>query len=713
MSYLFAINRAHRTVSSRWSVPASLVLGTAGIYLSGLADAPQYPLRDEMYFAVTAHSVATTGLDPRGHLLPIYFPIGPADRPLMWFQPLLMYAIAAVLQVLPFDLLTVRLPMALAGVANVLLIYFTALALLRRRLPAVTAAVLLATAPAHFLFSRSATDYLLPVPFILGWLWCVIRYERTGQRSTLICGALLLGIGLYTLIAAYILMPIYALLTCGVLWLKRSPVSHFAAVAAGVLGPALLGIAFVLAHPDLVADVMSRYEPAARGTGGGHVRGFMVTRLSNLGVYSSFWNPELLVINGGEMLTGAAGVFALPTLGLVFVGAARAVVARNPMAWLLLAGLVTAPIPASLVNEPGAIRRALEMLPFAALLAAYGIDWIWSSSSLVRRVVFVSVCLAMVMLSADYRPQLPLAQAYIRAATLPVLIVALAMVLGRFGFAVSPSSPAAIVMSGVVAIGFVYFYVDFAFVRRVGPIPATLVLWLFRGIAAAAVAILAWLLANMLPGQDRRRATTLMAAMIALEVGYFYVDRSTVFVVRLAHVAIVAAATFAIGWHLRRMVIAPQRLGQVAASMVIAIAAIQFTGFYWDYGHEYRTRRASAHEGSVLLAFDAVLDRVDLDVVPAIYLANAMERADVRDLFWKFAVLRHDRADLLARTVSEPGRAIDRDRVDGLPARSIVVTGAADADAKTLVDAGRLRVEQIVRAADGMPVAWILLKTKM
>ncbi len=95
----------------------------------------------------------------------------------MWFQPLLMYLIAGLLQVLPLELLTIRLPMAMVGVANVVLVYFTALALFRRRLPAITAAVLLGTAPAHFLFSRSATDYLLPVPFILGWLWCLTQYR--------------------------------------------------------------------------------------------------------------------------------------------------------------------------------------------------------------------------------------------------------------------------------------------------------------------------------------------------------------------------------------------------------------------------------------------------------------------------------------------------------------------------------------------------------
>ena len=80
-------------------VPTLLALGTAALYLPRLQDAPIYPVRDEMYFGLTAHSLATTGRGPSGLFMPVYFPIGPLERPVMWFQPMLMYAIAIVVRV--------------------------------------------------------------------------------------------------------------------------------------------------------------------------------------------------------------------------------------------------------------------------------------------------------------------------------------------------------------------------------------------------------------------------------------------------------------------------------------------------------------------------------------------------------------------------------------------------------------------------------------
>jgi 4-amino-4-deoxy-L-arabinose transferase-like glycosyltransferase len=713
MSYLFAIKRLPAIPPLDVAIPAVLAIGTATLYLSGLAASPQYALRDEMYFAVTAHSIAASGHDPSGHLLPVYFPIGPVDRPLMWFQPMLMYGIAALLKVLPFDLFAIRLPMAIAGVVNVVLTYAVALSFLKRRLPAIAAATMLAIAPAHFLFSRSATDYLLPVPFILAWLWCVIRYLETGTVGSLIGAALVLGAGLYTLIASYILMPIYALLTAIVLWTRRSPRSRYAILACGVIGPALIGIAFVIMHPEMLSDIMSRYEPARRRTTGGSAAAaeFMATRLSNLAVYGSFWNPELLAIDGRGMLTGAAGVFALPMLGVMFIGVARSLVERHPIALLLTAGLITAPLPASLVNEPGAIRRALEMLPFAALLAAYGLDWVWSPSSLVRRTVFVLVCVATVLLSVQYRPQLPLAQAYIRAATLPLIILAIAIVLGRLRFETAPRQPVTFAVLGLVAITFVYFYVDFLFARRMGPVPATVIAWLSRALAALGVALLAWLCASWLSNTGRVRWWSVVLTVAALELAYFYVDRSTAFLPRFAHVALVASGVLAVAWYLKNTAIVPQRLGELVTVALLAIGSIQFAQFYRDYWGAYRERRASAHEGSTLLAFDAVLERADLSEVPALYLANPMERADVRDIFWKFAVLRHHRESIFAKTISEPGVVIDAERANRLAAHSIVLSGAGDANAQTLIDQGHLRVEQIVTAADGIPTAWILRRT--
>ena len=47
---------------------------------------------------------------------------------------------------------------------------------------ALISAVVLACAPAFFILSRYALDYTYPVPFILGWLYCLLTgLERPGS----------------------------------------------------------------------------------------------------------------------------------------------------------------------------------------------------------------------------------------------------------------------------------------------------------------------------------------------------------------------------------------------------------------------------------------------------------------------------------------------------------------------------------------------------
>ena len=85
--------------------------------------------------------------------------------------------------------------MVVAGIADVVLMYLVARRLFRRKLPAATAAVLLALSPAHFVFSRCALDYLAPLPFILLWLLCLLSYDRFGHRGQLLAAGLALGFG--------------------------------------------------------------------------------------------------------------------------------------------------------------------------------------------------------------------------------------------------------------------------------------------------------------------------------------------------------------------------------------------------------------------------------------------------------------------------------------------------------------------------------------
>ena len=759
---------------ARFLVPMLLALFTAALYLPRLQDTPIHPERDEMYISLTAHSVAASGRDPSGLFMPVYFPIGPLERPLMWFQPMLMYAIALVLRVLPFTERSIRLPMVGVGIIDVVLMYVVAKRLFDRELPAIVAAVLLALTPAHFMFSRLALDYQAPLPFILGWLYCVLTYCRRGQPRHLFAAGLLLGFGLYTYIAADVLMPLYALLTCIVLYTRRTPAAGgYAFLAAGFVLPAMIGGLFLLRHPTIIRDVMLRYEP-----GQAHVvptlstvQTFIQSRHLDdaMSVYWTFWNPQLLFINGRTMLTGTAGVFLLAVAGALVVGVVRALFHFNAVSVLLLGGLFIAPIPASFVNEPEAVRRTLEVLPFVVLLAVYGLDFVGSATSVrAGRLAFLAMWSAVIYLVAAYRDSLPLAQAFIRASTVPVALIGLAtlfrglaidrlpawrvtlMALVSLGIiqitcfavgydvvliatlALMAAVAVATALGGVpvvertvagqvatmalVASAFVYFYVGYSFIHRIGAIPASAQLLVIRFVCAAAILIALLGLARV----PRRlvvssRAQLLVVAsltLVAIQLAYFYIDYFRDDRARYLQVSAVALGLTGLALLLRGVAVARLRLVQLAAVAILGLAAIQFTYFYTDYFAGYRVRRSREMEGNMSVAYETLLERGRGVSIPAVYLSHKVEGAWLRDLYWKFYLLKYDRQDLLSRTSNaEAADGLDVGRIRQLPAGALVVASASGDNSTTidqLVSSGELKRDTLVSAADGTPIFWIL-----
>ena len=89
---------------------------TALLYVTRLDFAPIYLIHDEVNFSRQAGSIAASGRDLNGRLLPIYFaePEFPAGR-----DPLMIYVTAVGLTVMPLSQSAVRIPTALVAVITV------------------------------------------------------------------------------------------------------------------------------------------------------------------------------------------------------------------------------------------------------------------------------------------------------------------------------------------------------------------------------------------------------------------------------------------------------------------------------------------------------------------------------------------------------------------------------------------------------------------
>ena len=290
---------------------------------------------------------------------------------------MLIYVIALSLKVLPLSEVVVRLPMALAGIVDVLLVYCIARRLFNLESIAVGAAVLLALSPTHVFYSRVATDFLASLPFILGWLLCLVIYFRRQQPRQLFIGGLLLGVGMYGYVGAYLLVPIYVLLTCGLLFQRREPLAHYGWLVAGVILPTLIVLPWMLRHHVPFLEIVAHYQqtPSMGSSTSGVLSAFfsrdLAARAASL--YAGFLGLRFLFVDGSPRMAQPMAFFLLPVAGLLVAGVLRAVTRRSPSDLLLLGGFFAAPLPASFVGEDQAVWRVLSMAPFGMLLAASGL----------------------------------------------------------------------------------------------------------------------------------------------------------------------------------------------------------------------------------------------------------------------------------------------------------------------------------------------------
>jgi len=348
----------------------------AALYLFDLSNAPVYFGGDEAHFAAIGHSIATTGRNLRGDRFPLFVnladPLGEPAAPWgdTYYHPILFYLDAAVMSVAPPTIAAARLPIALiGGLISPLLLYTVARRLIGQPRPALIAALVLALAPVHVILSRQALDYVLPVPFVLGWLWCLDGSLRVREGKHVALAGLILGVGCYSYIASWAVMPMLLAVSWAV-WLRAGlgwrpiAVSSIAFVIPVAIAPLWIAL-----HPEMARDTLARYTAPPD-----------VPKTPFVPTFVSLFQPLLWFVRGGPSLTTAtarSGVVLLPVAALLVAGAIHLVRRRDWCAAVIVSGVLIGLLPAAVKGEPGMIQRAMYVLPFVALAAGFGFAWLW------------------------------------------------------------------------------------------------------------------------------------------------------------------------------------------------------------------------------------------------------------------------------------------------------------------------------------------------
>ena len=364
--------------SKRAATLGALFLSSLLLYGIRLGAMPRTVGAEETLLASQARMIAATGRDGAGRVLPVYISVDSEK----WLQPIPVYFTALWLGLSPSSVFVLRLPSALLGATDVVLMYLVALRIFRRDRLALLAAALLAITPSHFFHSRLALDAVYPVPFVLLWLWALVGVLDGKSSRGLALATAALGVGCYTQPAALTMMPAFLVVTLVVLWRRgRLPADALRAALGGFAAPLLPAAAWFIAHPRTYIDTIGRWAlPLAYvrfpldGIRAAFNWGTLTLRLW---LFWDFFSPSYLFLQGGSGRADPAahaGVLLLPLLVLVPLGLRQALTRdRATASGLVVAvGFIIAPLAAAIFLEPRAIARELVLLPFAVLLAVHG-----------------------------------------------------------------------------------------------------------------------------------------------------------------------------------------------------------------------------------------------------------------------------------------------------------------------------------------------------
>ena len=353
----------------------ALLAGAATwLYATRLDETPVYLMHDEAQGALQAHSIATTGRDLTGRLLPVYFtePEFPPGR-----DPLLIYVTALLLKFAPFSQASVRAAAALIATLNVVLMFLVARRLFQSTAMGLVAAALLLLTPIHFIRGRLLLSPLFTIPFILLWVWTLWRFTVQPTTARLAASAAVLGVGMYSYLAAVAMMPLYLLITLAIGY-RRLGLRAVITSGAVFLATLLPMAAWYVTHPERNAEIVSAYQLETSTSSA-------VARWVRL--YWGFFDPSFLFISGDASAinsTREAGFFPMAFAVLIPIGVYALIRSRQPLEIAIALGFLTAPL-VSMISGAIEMNRVMFAIPFGVLAASYGAHTLLGKRVLIAR----------------------------------------------------------------------------------------------------------------------------------------------------------------------------------------------------------------------------------------------------------------------------------------------------------------------------------------
>lgn len=411
-----------KKIFSEYDILILIILLASALRLWRLDLVPVSLFSDEVDVGYQAYSLAQTGKDYMGNLLPSQVESLADKKPALF-----SYTLIPSVAIFGISPLGVRLPAAFFGILDVFLIYLIAQLFFKNKVISFLSALLLAISPWHIQFSRSGFEAIEMLSLYLGGLYCFVK--GLNHYKWLVLSSVLFGLTLWAYHSAKVFLPI-TIICLITIWRKelvRVPKKYLLiSILALILVSAPIGwdVLFgggtqrfnstsIFADQTITGEIGAKRlqdQQISHETSPSVSDRFFHNQTTSfaekiINNYFQAYSSEFLFIKGDPNLR-----HSLPDFGEFYKIEALFLIAGiiflflkntdNKIKTLIVLWLLLAPIPSIITNDGGTHAiRLLFMLPPLIILIACGVYYLWEIIPLRFRKYYVFITVIAFILS--------------------------------------------------------------------------------------------------------------------------------------------------------------------------------------------------------------------------------------------------------------------------------------------------------------------------
>lgn len=334
---------------------------------------------DEVGIAHNAALMSKNLTDENNNFLPLFIFAKSSD----WKQPVTVYSTAFVFRVFGISFENLRMTSALFVIVTLVILYFFSKEKYNFKFFVVSSLIFL-TVPIILIQSHLGLENIAPLPFILFWLWMLVKYERTKNKVFLILSGGSLGVGLFSYLGMRIISPMLVVISLVYLFKFRWKVFYFLAGAVPFF--ILLWISNYF-YPGAVTGHFSAPTPT--------INEFLLRYLSNFDFSFLFLKGDAVSFHS----TGQAGMFLVATLPIFLIGIYEILKNRKPFEILILVSFFISPVLFGFVPDIYRASRIVALVPLFIIISTIGFQAIGKRTQIL---IAVLILINFIFFAKDY-----------------------------------------------------------------------------------------------------------------------------------------------------------------------------------------------------------------------------------------------------------------------------------------------------------------------